>query len=275
MLTGLIRSDVLQPWGAAFAIVLLPLAGFYADRQFDEPITGFIGPALLALYALGLVAYAAVSSGRMPRPLASAAVGMLGVGTIVSGFMGLLGILAALFTLLLLPLARAHPSIHMQFIALVLGMMLVASVLSPWLTAAALGHVTWRTWKSHASHLGKARTIAWVALGACLIVAAMVTAQRVHANWLAPRLQAFDTDDMARWEQSLRDIRTNWFCGRRRCLMPVCNKLTSRFGRGAGETGFAPILGFGVEAPRVPANLAGPFNEVYGRPVTQVCAVGD
>jgi len=43
-------------------IILLPLLGFYFDRVNDEPITTGLGPALYAIYALGLIAYAANAS---------------------------------------------------------------------------------------------------------------------------------------------------------------------------------------------------------------------
>lgn len=274
-LTGLIRSDVLPRWAVAFAIVLLLLAGFYADRAFDEPITGYMGPALYALYALGLLAYAAVISGVVPWALTSAAGGILGVGALVSALMGLLGILGALFTLFLLTLVRANPSVGMRLAGLAAGLLLVVSVLSPWLTAFALGHVTFRTLQACTGYIGKARAIAWCIVGIVFVAGTMGLAQKVDADWRAPRTQSFQTADLTRWEKSLEVIKTNWFCGRRRCLMPICGQLFARFGWGAGEDGFAPIIGFGVDAPKAPPEFDVPFTKVYGRPIRQVCAIGD
>jgi hypothetical protein len=89
-------------------------------------------------------------------------------------------------------------------------------------------------------------------------------------------VQAFEGNDMARWEHSLLEVKANWLCGHRRCLMPICAKLRQRFGVATGESGpFASPYGFAIEAPDVPPDLAAPFANVYGYPVKQVCAIGD
>ncbi len=51
-----------------------------------------------------------------------------------------------------------------------------------------------------------------------MAVGAMIVAQKADAAWLAPRAEAFRTGDVARWEQALRDIRSNPLCGVARCL---------------------------------------------------------
>jgi hypothetical protein len=45
-----------------FAIAVLPLLGFWLERGLSEP---FAGPALYALYAVGLVTFALILTGRL------------------------------------------------------------------------------------------------------------------------------------------------------------------------------------------------------------------
>jgi hypothetical protein len=156
------------------------------------------------------------------------------------------------------------------------GLVLTAIALSPWATALALAEVSVSTLRSHAARRGKALAITWAIVGVCLTILAMSLAQKTDADWLAPRLKTFETDDIARWEQSLQEIKANRLCGHRRCLMPICYKLLQRFGRTVGEGGpFASPFGFAIEAPNVPPDFAGAFTKVYGYPVRQICAIGD
>jgi hypothetical protein len=122
----------------------------------------------------------------------------------------------------------------------------------------------------------RASPILWIAAGVIISLCAIILEDKVRRAWVAPRLAAFESDDAGRWERSLKEIRANGLCGQRRCLMPICSKLMERFGLAPGECGpFACPSGFGLHAPDVPANLALPFQTVYGYSVRQVCAIGD
>lgn len=276
-----LASDLLprlrQRFAAPIAIIVLPLLAFWAERGFGEFLTGCIGPTLYALYILGLVAYAAVLSGRLSPSASSMAAGALTTGAAIAAILGAFGAVAALFILLLsLPWLGPPRSFFQRMGHFGIGLVLAAIVLSPVFTALALGKISTNTLRSCAARAGKTVVIVWAIVGVGLTIAAMSLAQKADAYWLAPRLRSFETNDIARWEQSLRDIKANWFCGHRRCLVLVCDILMRRFGRTSGESSaFASPFGFALEAPNVPPDLAGPFTKVYGYPVRQVYVVGD
>ena len=46
------------------AIVILPLAGLFFERDLDEPVTGLFGPALYILYVVGVLAFGALFVGQ-------------------------------------------------------------------------------------------------------------------------------------------------------------------------------------------------------------------
>jgi hypothetical protein len=273
-----LNSRAWQRVGAPIAIILLPLLGFWGDRAVDEPITQAIGPALYALYAVGLIAYAAITVGRFPVIATSLAAGILGTAAVASAFMQLIGLFPAYFLFMYL-LMQGSLGVHLPMIerlmAIVAITIFLIVLLSPWLTALALGDMSLRALHRSAARTRRTLTIAAASVGVCLTVGAMVWAQRADAGWLASRVQAFETDDLMLWEQSLREIQGNWLCGRRRCLQPICGKLIRRFGEGKGETGFAPALGFVFRAPTVPHDVDERFINIFSHPVRQVCAYGD
>jgi hypothetical protein len=184
--------------------------------------------------------------------------GALALGSAVAGLAAAFGTLAALFLLLL-----GGPT------WLLVG-------ITPWLTSIALGGLAIRCWRESRAHFGPMLSGACVIAGVALTAGSMVLAIRADASWLAPRLEAFDGDDVDAWEKALADIRAHPLCGHRRCLMPVCIKLMMRFGKTTGELGpFASPFGLAWDAPDVPSHLATPFEKVYGYPLRQVCVLGD
>lgn len=258
------------------SIAILPLLGFWLERQLDEP---FAGPGLFMLYAVGLLAFAMTLTGRPAPPVLSVVAGVLGTGSFFAGIFAVLGTLAATTLLAMVatslfigPPRSAYD--HMRGIAA--GVTMAAIMVSPWLTSVSLGQLTLQAIRSSSERFGAFLTAICAILGAILTAAAMMLAVSADASWLAHRLRAFDTDDIASWETSLSEIKSRWLCGHRRCLMPVCDKLMGRFGRTAGARGsFVSPIGFALEAPKVSPEFALPFVRVYGHPVTHVCAVGD
>jgi hypothetical protein len=272
-LLNFLRSRVVELF-APLAIIVLPLLGFYVDRRFDELVTG---PAIYTLYVLGVIAYAAAISGQLPPSLSSMASGVLGTGAVIAAVIGVLGSLVAFF-IVIVSLGPLGPpkSAYDWWSQFGIDLVLIAIVLSPWATALVSGKVAASTLRFCAARSGKALTTTWAIVGVGLTIIAMSWAEKADADWLAPRLKTFETDDTARWEQSLKEIQANWLCGHRRCLMPICYKLMDRLGRTSGESGpFASPFGFAIEAPNAPSHLAEPFIKVYGYPVRQVCAIGD
>jgi len=263
-----IVSPAMSRLAVPAAIVILPLIGFAADRVSGEHVVGITGPTLYALYVLGLMAYATISYARSPILLTVSA-GVLGIGAAASAAVALLGSIGSLIIAFLAVLS-------LRLALLFLATIAIAIALSPWATAWALAKVSLSAMRSCA--VSASAPVRWsgAAAGACLAIAAMVLVARLDAGWLAARKQAFESDDALKWEHSLRDIKANPLCGHRRCLMPVCNQLTRRFGVGTGECGpFACPFGFGLDAPDVPSDLDRPFKNVYGYSVKQVCATGD
>jgi len=242
----------------AISIILLPLLGLYVDRHIGELVTELVGPAVYCLYVLVVLAYTATILIRLPSHASLIAAGILAAGAAVAAAIALLGTLLAVFLLILL------------------SVLLAAIALSPWLTSFALAKTALDTWRTSAARLHKATAITCLLAGVAIAALTMGLANKADADWLRPRLQPFQTDDVDRWERSLQDIRANWFCGHRRCLMPICMTLMQRFGKTTGRPGpFAVPFGFAFEAPNVPAHLAEPFSKVYGYPVQQVCVIGD
>jgi hypothetical protein len=166
-----------------------------------------------------------------------------------------------------LPLAFTLTDFHARMATAATWLLLIAGVVSTWLTAVALSHISLRTLKSCAAHVGRARVVASALVGACAAIAGMVTAQKVEGDWFNARRQAFATADAARWEQSLRAIQSNWFCTRSRCLVPICVDLIVRYGPIVGKEG----SGSALDAANLPPELNEPFLKVYGRSMTQVC----
>ena len=257
---------LLSSFSRPVAIVLLPPVGFFFERALDEPITDAFGPALYALYTIGVISYAAVALGerRLPAAVTSLAAGVLLAGTLIVGSILLIGSFAALFLLLM-----ALPRLDLG------GAMSAVVLLSPWFAAEALREVSTRSLCACGHRLGRTLTgfFAIAGIGFAIGLASAVT--RADAAWLAPRLKVFDGDDVESWEKTLSEIKGNWLCGHRRCLMKVCFKLDVRFGRTMGESGFASPMAFVVEAPDVPDHLGRPFEKIYGYRVRQVCVIGD
>lgn len=260
------------------AIVILPLAGFFFERDLDEPVTGLLGPALYTLYIVGVIAFAAlcVVPERLPPAAASVAAGTLLIGAVVVGFIAVIGTAAACFILLMsLPLLAPSRLSHDRVVALAGAMVFALMLLSPWLTSRALGEVAARSLQASRLRSGEWLTGLCAIAGVGLALGLATLATKADAVWLAPRVQVFDGDDVDRWEKSLSEIKGRWLCGHRRCLMDACYKLDVRFGRTGGESGFASPFALVVEAPNVPEHLTVPFEKVYGHPVRQVCVIGD
>jgi hypothetical protein len=261
-----ILSPTISRLAVPAAIVVLPLIGFAADRVFGERVAEVTGPALYALYVLGLMAYATISYARSPG-LVTVSAGVLGVGAAVSALIGIVGSLGSVILVIF---------VFMSPLLALLILAAIAIALSPWVTAWALGKVALSALRSSPAGASRPLILAGAAVGVCLAIAAMVLVAKADAGWLAARKQAFEADDVLKWEQSLRDIKANPFCGHRRCLMPVCNQLMKRFGLTTGECGrFACPFGFGLNAPGVPSDLDKAFQGVYGYSVKQICATGD
>ena len=70
------------------AIVILPLAGLFFERDLDEPVTGLFGPALYILYVVGVLAFGALFVGqeRLSPAATSIAAGSLLSGSLIVGF---------------------------------------------------------------------------------------------------------------------------------------------------------------------------------------------
>jgi hypothetical protein len=201
-------SQFLQRLGTPTAVILLPALGFYAERTFDEPITDPLGPALYALYALGLFAYASTLFGRLPAKASSISAGILGTGSAISAILGLVGAAAALFILLgSLPWRGPPRSSYERLSQFGMGLVLAMIALSPWLTSFALGKAAARALRTSATRLGKSFGTAWMVVGVALVLGAMSVAQKGDSYWLAARVRAFETDDIARWEESLNEIK--------------------------------------------------------------------
>jgi hypothetical protein len=259
-----------------FAIAVLPLLGFWLERGLSEP---FAGPALYALYAVGLVTFALILTGRLVPSALSVAAGVLGIGSVFAGAMAIIGTAVATITLAMLSASAfsGPPRSAYDHVRGIAGAVTIATIMvSPWLTSVSLGQLALRSIRSSRERIGALMTVVGAILGIVVTAVAMALTVRADAAWLAPRLQVFDTDNVASWEQSLSDIKGRWLCGHRRCLMPVCGKLMARFGRTSGTAGpFVSPFGFVLEAPDVPQALALPFVKIYGHPVTHVCAIGD
>ncbi|HEY8125085.1 MAG TPA: hypothetical protein VIF88_06660 [Methylocystis sp.] len=259
---------LLRRHATSLAIVALPIIAIAFKETLDEP--PYVGPGTYALYAVSLAAYWAISQKCVPSLARPAAAGILAMGAVAAAMWGTYGtILGGLF-LFVAPFFYGP-------ITFVLTLLLAPIALSPFATALALARVSMKTLCDHRDreqHVAVA-TLSFFA-GIVIASGAMRIGVEIDNRWLAPRVQAFATDDLDRWEQALTDIKENWACGHRRCLIDVCNQLTQRFGEGEGESGqFASPWGFAMVAPNAPQNLDRAFTKVYGFSVRQVCARGD
>lgn len=266
----------LRRFGSPLAIVVLPLLGFLADRRLDESLSEKFLPSLLALYLLGILAYAAAEIPKERRNLTLVAAGVLAAGSLVTLMIAIVAIIPALLILLVsLPWLGPPRPAALRAAHFGAGLALCLIALSPWATSYALAQVSLRTARSQILEINT-RAIASIALGVCLVAGTMVGVRLADTAWQASRLESFNGEDTGRWELSLNEIRSNWLCGHRRCLMPICYKLMARFGRTSGRcSDFACPFGLAVEAPNVPPQLAAPFMTVYGHSAQEVCAVGD
>lgn len=252
----------------SLAIVVLPIIAIAFNETSDEP--PFVGPGTYALYALSLATYWAISQKCVP-PLARPAVaGVLAMGAVAAAIWGAYGVIFGGLFLFIAPFFYGP-------ITFVLTLLSVPLALSPFATALALAKVSVKTLGDDCDHEGRF-AVTWLSFFAGIAIAsgAMRAGVEIDNRWLAPRVQAFATDDLDRWEQALTDIKENWACGHRRCLIDVCNQLTQRFGEGEGESGrFASPWGYAMVAPNAPQNLDRAFTKVYGLSVRQVCVRGD
>lgn len=233
-------------------IVVLPLVGFAADRFVGEEIVAnAAGPTLYALYILGLFAYAVISYARSPGLLTVSA-GVLGVAAAASALVGMLGFIGSFYIAIL---------IFMEPLLAPLILIVIAIGLSPWVTAWALGKTSLSALRSSRARASRLFILAGATVGVCVTIAAIVFVAKADAGWLAARRRAFESDDMSKWEQSLRDIKANPLCGDRRCLMKVCSQLMNRFELGSGEC-----------EPFACSDLDRPFQAVYGHSAQQICS---
>src|SRR5262245_28888093 len=83
----------LSSFSRPVAIVILPLLGFFFERDLDEPISGLFEPALYSLYVVGVLAFAALFVGRERlSPVASSiAAGTFLLGTVIVGLIAAFG----------------------------------------------------------------------------------------------------------------------------------------------------------------------------------------
>jgi hypothetical protein len=269
-----LRTAFSHRYVAQFAIIVLPLICILVDIALEGI---FAGPPLFALYALGLIAYATILVGRVPTGFIWIAIGVLGVGAVVAGAIGLVGAIVTAFSFLfsISALFRADKSPFLIFFGF--GLVVTIIFVSPLLTSYSLTKVSISTFQSRTSRGARLLGLAGVLAGGALAVVVSLSVQRAVNEWVAQRVSVFETNDTARWEQALREVRANWMCGHRRtCLMPICYKLFQRFNTRSGECGsFACPFGFAIDAPNVPGPLATPFQTVYGHSVFEVCAIGD
>jgi hypothetical protein len=225
-------------------IVVLPILGFYFERAYGEVFSISFGPALYAIYALGLIAYAALAGGILPRAASWAAAGVLLTGSALSALLSVPGLIVLFFNLLLTQ--------QITWLARAIG--LVAIGISPALTAFLLAKVAADALRSSASP-SHAKT-AWVATGIALAISMMALAQWTDARWLEVQLRAFDTNDRTQWERALAQLEAYPLCGNRRCKNRVCTRIARR----------SRLSTPGPE-------LAAAFAEVYGAKRWHLCTV--
>jgi hypothetical protein len=233
----------------SLVIVGVPLAGFLIEKDLGL-LTDAFGPALYTSYALGIAAYASLVVSRMPPAVSSIAAGVFGAGA------GLFVLVALSFVgLAALSLLSSRSLIFLGFFIVVVFPVIV--------TAIILVVFLIRTLQASAIRQGHAETAAWSSIGCLLALIAMIAAQAADAAWMAPRLRSFEGNDIAEWEQSLSDIRSNVFCSERRCRRRVCDVLNTRFGDAAAG------------GLRMPAKFDAPFEKVYGASSSTLCQSDD